>query len=144
LLLRFFLWSIVLATAFPTFGQESDKRTPLERYEGDSKFTLYKCKLTLKLAIAKSELGREQDESSDWAACIRDGKATVEARFDPALSTIRKAKAKEALKSYQVAFVVALEGIAPGSDERRINYEQRQQALDGRLTEAWARFQIEK
>jgi hypothetical protein len=142
--LRPLLLSLILATALPAFAQEPDKRTPLERYEADSKVTLYMCKLTLKLALAKSEAGQSQDEQSDWIACIRNGKTTTKASFDKALTAVKKSKAKEALKTYQVAYMAAIDGIAPGSDERKINYEQRQQSLEGKLTEAWARFEIEK
>ena len=138
--LRTLILSFMLAVTLPTLGQEPDNRTPLERYEADSKSTLY----LFKLALIKSDGGQAQDEKSDWAACIRNGKTTAKARFDKALLTVKKSKAKEALKTYQVAYMAAIDGINPGSDERRINYEQRQQSLEGKLTEAWARFEIEK
>lgn len=47
------------------------------------------------------------------------------------------------LKSCNVTFASALEGIAPGVDEREINYKWRQEALDDKLKEAWARFEVE-
>ena len=102
------------------------------------------CKLGLQLALAKAELGQQQDEKSDYPGCIEQGKATAKLNLDKALRTLRKAKAQEALKSFHVAFVGALEGVRPGSNERKISYEQRQQALEGKLTEAWARFEIEQ
>lgn len=58
--------------------------------------------------------------------------------------TVKKEKAREALKSYHVAFITALEGIVPGFDEMKIAYQQRQQALSDKVTEAWSRFQIEE
>lgn len=121
-----------------------DKRTPLERYNGDGHFSLVMCKLSLRLALSKAELGEAQDEKSDYAGCIEHGKATAKENLVKALRTLKKSKAQESLKSYHVAFVTALEGIRPGSDERKINYEQRQQALEGKLTEAWARFEVEQ
>jgi len=143
--LKLLLSGIALATALPASGQEqTDRRSPLERYEADTKFTLYACKLVLKLAVAKSEAGLEQDEKSNWIACIRQGKTTAKASFDLVLPTLKKIKAKEALKSYQVAFMTAVDGIAPGPSERQISYEQRQQSLEGKLTEAWARFEVER
>jgi hypothetical protein len=57
---------------------------------------------------------------------------------------VKKPKAQETLKSYHVAFVTALGGISPGIDERRVSYEQRQQALKDKVTEAWARFEVEQ
>ena len=114
--LRTLILSFMLAVTLPTLGQEPDNRTPLERYEADSKSTLYLCKLTFKLALIKSDGGQAQDEKSDWAACIRNGKTTAKARFDKALLTVKKSKAKEALKTYQVAYMAAIDGINPGSD----------------------------
>jgi hypothetical protein len=45
---------------------------------------------------------------------------------------------------HHVAFISALEGIRPDLDERKINYEVRQQALETKLSEAWARFEVEQ
>jgi len=125
-------------------ADKPDEGTPLERYQGDAGRALFMCKLTLHLATAKAEAGRPQDEDSDYSGCIRRGLITAKGNLDRALRTIKKAKGQEALKSYHVAFVSALEGIRPGDSERKISYEQRQQALEGKLTEAWARFEVER
>jgi hypothetical protein len=135
--------SLVLALQTAFAAGEPDKRTPLDRYQGDTQYPLLMCKLTLRLALAKTEGGVQQDDKSDYSGCIAKGKETAKASLDKALRTVKKVKAQEALKSYHVAFVGALEGIRPGNDERKINYEQRQQALEGKVTEAWARFEIE-
>jgi hypothetical protein len=127
-----------------SFATEPDSRTPLARYHEDSQFALVKCKLTFKLAIARADVGVQQDEMSDYSACIAKGKMTAKTNLDKALRTVKKLKAQEALKTYHVAFVTAVEGIRPGGDERKMNYEQRQQALEGKVTEAWARFEIEQ
>ena len=127
------------------FGaEEPDNRTPLERYQGDGEFSLLMCKISLRMALDRAALGEQQDEKSDVAGCIEKGKSTTKKSLELALRTVRKAKAKEALKSYHVSFVGALKGIRPGSDERKISYEQRQQTLKGKLTEAWARFEVEQ
>jgi hypothetical protein len=123
---------------------EPDGRTPLERYQGDGEFALITCKISLRMALGRAELGQEQDDNSDVAGCIEKGKSATKKSFDAALRTVKRAKAKEALKSYHVSLVGALEGIRPGSSERKISYEQRQQALEGKLTEAWARFEVEQ
>lgn len=140
------LTSIALALALhATFATaEPDNRTPLERYEGDTYYALLLCKVTLRLALARAEGGEQQDEKSDYSGCIAKSKTTAKTSLDKALRSVKKATAKEALKSYHVAFVSAVEGIRPGIDERKINYEQRQQALEGKVTETWARFEIEQ
>jgi hypothetical protein len=73
-----------------------------------------------------------------------DHGSRAKANLDRALRTVKKAKAQEALKSYHVAFITALEGVTPGREERKLSYEQRQQALEDKLTEAWARFEVEQ
>jgi hypothetical protein len=89
-------------------------------------------------------LKQPADEKSNYTGCIEDGKKDAKQNLESALKSLKKPKAKEALKSYHVAFVTAIDGINPGMDERKISYEQRQQSLDGKLTEAWARFEVEQ
>lgn len=137
------LASILIVTC-SLAAEEPDKRTPLERYQGDGQYSLLMCKMTLRLALARAEGSEAQDEKSDYAECIERGKATAKQNLVKALRTLKKPKAQDSLKSYHVAFVTALEGIRPGVSERKISYEQRQQALEEKLTEAWARFEIEQ
>lgn len=136
--------SLVLAFQLSFAADEPDNRTPLDRYQGDTQYALLMCKLTLRLAVAKAEGNAPQDEQSNYSYCISKSKVTAKASLDKALRTVKKPKAQEALKSYHVAFVSAVEGIRPGADERKISYEQRQQVLEGKVTEAWARFEIEQ
>jgi serine/threonine-protein kinase RIO1 len=84
------------------------------------------------------------DSDGDYAGCIKKGKEAAKVSLDKALRTIRKPKAQEALKSYHIAFVTALQGINPGSNERRMDYERRQQMLKDKAAEAWARFEVEQ
>lgn len=134
---------IILKCLNPTGEKQEDKRTPIQRYHGDASGALMLCKMTLKLAILKGSAGQEQDEESNYRSCIEKHKKEAKTNLSLALKITKKAKAQEALKTYHVALVTALDGIAPGLDERKISYEQRQQSLEGRMTEAWARFEIE-
>lgn len=137
------LASLLIATC-SFAAEEPDKRSTLERYQGDGQYSLLTCKLNLRSALLKAELGQAQDKDSDYAGCIESGKVTAKQNLAKALRAMKKAKAQESLKSYHVAFITALEGIRPGSNERKISYEQRQQALEEKLTEAWARFEVEQ
>lgn len=125
-------------------GEEVDNRTPLEKYKGDTYFARIMCSLKLRTALLKQGAGETDVESIDYEKCITKGKTDAKKSLDITLTTIKKSRAKEALKSYHVAFIAALEGIRPGLNERKINYEQRQQALEDKMTEAWARFEVEQ
>jgi hypothetical protein len=135
--------ALALASHVALGADDSDKRTPLERYRGDTQFALMMCKISLRLALAVAAGGGQQDNKSDYASCITENKASAKLTLDKALRTVKKSKAQEALKSYHVAFSTAIEGIRPGADERKMSYEQRQQSLEEKLTEAWARFETE-
>ena len=118
--------------------------TPAQQYRGLANGAIFMCKLNLQNALLNAQLSNPLDEKSDYRACIATGKVTAKENFDKAMKTVKKPQAKEALKTYHVALVSAFDGIVPGTDERKINYERRQQDLDGKLTEAWARFEIEQ
>lgn len=141
---------LVLSAALQGGAQTEKPRTPIEVYRGDTSFELMQCTLKYKLAAANARLSdaggtpAAGGEDSDFAGCIRSGERSARSSFDKAFGTLRKPQAREALKAYHVAFVTALKGIAPGMDERRLSYEQRQQALQDKVTEAWARFELEK
>jgi hypothetical protein len=121
-----------------------DRRSALDQYRGNTQYALLICATSLRTALLRAELGEPEDEKGGYRGCIVKNKAEAKASLDKALRTIKSPRARDALKSFHVAFVTALEGIAPGIDERRISYESRQQALEGKVTEAWARFEVEQ
>lgn len=131
-----FLASLLIATS-SLAAEGPDKSTPVERYHGHTSVSLFLCKVTQSAALVTGDTQKS-------VSCIKDAKAEAKQNFDKALRTLRKPKARDALKSYHVAYVTALEGMALGFEERKISYEQRQQALEDKLTEAWARFEVEQ
>jgi hypothetical protein len=136
--------AVLLVSASSFAADEPDNRTPLERYRGDGQVSILMCNISLRLALSRAELGAAQDEQSDYVGCIEREKGKSKQNLAKALRTVKKVKAQEALKSFHVSLVTALDGIRPGINERKINYEQRQQALEGKITEAWARFEVEQ
>lgn len=134
------------------------KLPPLEGYSTDTRFSIEKCSLTYKLALAKAENkalmaqtgerppdeSEEQKKMGDYVTCIKTGKATAKTFLDKSMRTLKKPAAREALKSYHVAFLSALEGIPAADGEIRMMYSQRQAALRARMSEAWSRFEIEQ
>ena len=123
---------------------ESDKGSALERYQVHTEGFLMLCPVRFQLAEGRAERGMEQDQESNYQGCIAEGKATARSNLDKALRAEKKSKARDALKSYHVAFVAALEGIRPGVGERSINYDRRQQIFRDKVNEAWARFEVEQ
>jgi flagellar basal body-associated protein FliL len=120
--------------------EEPDNRPPIERYHGDTSFALAMCKELFKTAI----LTRQKSDLETFTNRLSDEKTKSKESLAKALETVKNAKAKEALKTYHVAVMSALASIFSGLDERKINYEQRQQALEDKVTEAWERFEIER
>jgi hypothetical protein len=133
-------------------SRSTDHRTPLDKYSGDTAFFIMECSLKFRLASSLADL-RDSGGSppplapgvdADYMKCISDGGESARAKLKPAILTVKKEKAREALKTYHVAFISALEGIAPGFDEPKILYQQRQQTLNDKRKEAWSRFEIEE
>lgn len=102
------------------------------------------CQATFSLANARAAGGADPGPDGDYRTCIDSGKKSSKADLAAALKSMKKPKAQEALKTFHVAFIAAIEGIVPGPVEKKTNYEQRRQSLSGKLTEAWARFEVEQ
>jgi hypothetical protein len=139
-----FLLTAALAAAFACHAQEPDKRTPLEKYQGQTAFALLMCPTALRIANASAEMGKEPGEHGDWRKCQIDQRAEAKRMLDAALKGVRKPAAHAALKTHYVAFIAALDGITPARDELKISYQARQAALKDKLNEAWARFEVEQ
>jgi|JI10StandDraft_1071094.scaffolds.fasta_scaffold170851_3 hypothetical protein len=136
-----------VALAFASLAvqaQSTPTPTALERYKADAYFWQMMCTTAFNLAQSNASLGQPQDKQSDWQGCIADGQKAIKTDYAAALKTVRKKPAAEALKSVQVALMSALNGIAPDSEERKIVYVQRQGTLNSKVTEAWARFEVEQ
>lgn len=139
--------SIIVGIVFSSaaVGQAT---SPIERYGSESEAAVMTCSLEFQLAQAQAQLvsvgGGQPEKPADFAACLKKARAEGKQLFSLALAKVKKPAAKEALKSYHVAFMTALEGISPGMDERRITYEARQRSLKDKMTEAWARFEVEQ
>jgi hypothetical protein len=144
-IVKILLALLVSLSLFASAAEPPDNRNPLDKYRGDTQFSLLMCAISFKIARLRAEAGsQENDDKGDYRGCIAKGRATAKVDLAGALRFVKKAKAQDALKTYHVAFMTALEGIDPGSDERRISYAQRQQALSDKVNEAWARFEIEQ
>lgn len=117
---------------------------PLDAYRSAVGYALLSCKLSFDLARSEAQLGKKRSDSADYPGCIRAHRDRAIGMLNRALPTLKKKPAQAALKDVHVAFVTALEGVAPKDGEVRIAYSTRQSALADRVTAAWARFDIER
>jgi hypothetical protein len=140
---QFCLWvavSVGSSAAVAETPQVAEYRSRMNGY-------VFKCAQEFKVEQLKAK-GIERydlpEVPADSAKCIRESRDSGKALFDAALKAAKKPDAKSALKSVHVAYLASLEGIAPLPDERVGGYQQRQAVLATKLTEAWARFDVEQ
>lgn len=139
--------ALAAALLIPTLVSAADE---LKAYKGSTELGLIDCRSTFLLAQAKGKYaavtGRAADTTvdSDVGQCIERHTVKSKEKLVPALDTLKTDDAKKTLKAYHVAFVTALRGIDPGSAERQLSYDQRQQALRDKVNEAWAAFELEQ
>ena len=134
--------------AHPVDAQEVNAQ-PIDEYRSNTAIGLLTCRMSLKFAAAFAEADAERREKvdpkmGDWRGCIQKQRAETLALFKRASTATRKPAMRDALKNYQVVWAAMMEGIAPSSDERKIDYERRQAAADTKLNEAWAKVEIEQ
>lgn len=141
---RLALLGTILTVGIAAAQDKPDTRTPLERYQGDGTLYVGLCQLKVDNARRKASLNEFQDSHSDWRGCIDESTDATKKNFQAAMQTVRKPKTLEALKSYHAVLIAGIDGAAPGPDERKIDYDRRQQATATKLKEAWVRFEVEQ
>lgn len=127
---------------------EKDTRPPLDAFQGDALYMMTMCKLTFRLAQSQAEaysVGAEVNdpEKGDYNACIRNALDDIKPAYKKASSSMKSRAKKEALKSYYAAWISAIRGIAPKSDEIRLVYQKRIADQEDRLNELWAKVEVE-
>jgi len=116
---------------------------PVVEYRSATQYALLTCSASLRLHLLQERLG-PRDEHGDYRACVMREKAETRRQLDVAMRTLKRTAAREALKTYHVAFATAMDGIDPGINERKVDYERRQLELKGSVAQAWARFELEQ
>jgi hypothetical protein len=120
--------AVVAGTLIAVGGQgvaEELDKSPLQLYVRHITFSQYVC------------------SRSDYTGCIEENEKELKKKYRAALPTVRGARAKDALKEHYIVALTALRGIRPGVGERKIDYDRRQQTLKDKVSEAWARFEVE-
>jgi hypothetical protein len=138
------------AVAFSLHAWAGPVDDALDRYQVQTKQSLAMCRLKLDMVRLMAENdaltsgAKSGDARAEFKSCVDQGRVDGKKNLNTALASVKKPRLKEALKNYQVAYLTALQAIAPGTDERKISYEQRQQGLDDKLTEAWSKVEVEE
>jgi hypothetical protein len=111
----------------------------VDAYRNTTQQQLAECVDTFRRSYRRMWLTRS---TPDYLGCIRRAQAEAAAKLTAAARTVRKADAQRALVAYHAAFLAAIAGIAPYSDEPADGYEQRQSVLLHAMSHAWSRYEM--
>lgn len=114
---------------------------PIDHYETVAQFGMTMCGIAYLHASASAQTGAA---GPDHRACISLYKDATRKLYEAASKTLKKKEAREALREHYVQASLALAGIDPQPDEIRLDYQRRQNANARKVSEAWARFDIER
>ena len=120
---------------------QTKKMAPLAVYAEGVLYASALCPMILELSLQTGTTN--EPGKTDWASCINDAKRDTKRNYAAALTTIKKAGARSALKEHYIAATSAITAIAPGSNENRMSYARRQAENSDKVTERWARFEVE-
>jgi hypothetical protein len=121
---------------------QTDHRTPLERYRGDSQAALLACSLKLCVAAASGVQRKAPGKAGDWRSGIVDGQRQGRANLQAALCALTWPAARDALMRHHEAFVTALKGMRPERGEAVDAYQARQYANGAAVEAAWSGFEV--
>lgn len=122
-----------------TVALVADTQTPIEKFKSDSFYAFHMCSLSHELFL----LTGKKTDYEKFSTCLDDGRRKTKLSYQAAVASTNNQAVKSALKEFHVKALSALSKIYAGSDERKISYETRQQAISDELTEAWARVDVE-
>jgi hypothetical protein len=135
--------TLVLALALSVSANSEEKQTSTDAFRGETQYRLLMCQLQVKIAINKIELG-ESNGLAGVGDCIKNAKASVKKVFGPALKVASKGPvASKLIKDYYASWLTTIDGVLPGTSERKVDYERRQLAAESKSDEYWNRFEVE-
>jgi hypothetical protein len=145
MLLRLASAIAIILLLLPTIAKaETDKRTPLEVFRGDSQYQLFKCSIDAKTAILQVSIGELVEPSATIISCQQSARSTLKKSFPKALASLpKKRAAAQMLKDYYAACLSALNGMLSQVEELKFIYESRQGDAMRKVDDSWTRFEIE-
>ena len=121
-------------------ADQEESLPPPDAYRRKIEGDVFICSMTMRLVILR---GNNEDQEK-YSQCVKAARTDGKRYFEAALKMTRKSKAKEALKSYHVAFLAALDATGPRAGDTEYTYEARRNGMNDKLAEAWARFEVER
>lgn len=137
--MKFF--ALFFSLAFSALSFAADSKTSVADFKILADHHIDLCRHSIKTSLLYQPSG--VSVVADLALCRKDAEPALKDAFQSAVTTVKKPAANSAFKSYYAAWVAALRGLTPGSDEAKIAYHQRQEAAKVRLDELWVKFEIE-
>jgi hypothetical protein len=137
-----------ISIASVSFAASAALPKPVEAFYQETNGTIMLCQISEKTALNKAQLSGAPDGLSQAVAeigkCIREGKATVKAKWPAALALVsKKPTAAKLMKDYYASWISAMDGVMPGLSEPAGRYSQRQESMQAKYEEIWNRFEIE-
>lgn len=133
---------LFLVAVAPAFAEE--KRNPLDEFYGTSGFHLITCKLETNIALMKVQSGEITEAITTISACQKKARDEVKSLFPKANKFLaKKPGAQKALKDYYSAWMSAISGIMPGTEEQQSVYTKRQDDNSRNVNDMWNKVEIE-
>lgn len=125
-------------------AQDVDKRTPVERYKGETVGGVIECGLRIEMLDLQQTTTGYASALDELYNCISKSKTAARSALNLAVASLRKEKALEALKQHYIAFSAAMDNLKPSTSESKLVWQQRRSADKAKMNEAWARFEVEE
>ena len=127
-----------------SFAKETE--TPLEQLRTATQFEFLMCRLKFTSAQLSGEANSADaaQQGADYYSCTGTAQKKTQADYKRAIKFVeKKPAAVAAIKAYYAAWIGAVRGITPGTDEIKLAYSTRQTQSNQRLDELWAKVELE-
>ena len=111
-----------------------------ETYRKKGEGAVFVCSLAMRVYMAE----QHDDQLAQYQKCVTDAKAETKVTFQAAMNATKKPKAKEALKMFHAAFLSAMDATGPRGSNSMSTYEGRQSVAADKMSDAWAKFEVER
>ena len=126
---------VALASQFCN-AQEGAAETYRKKAEG----AVFVCSLAMRVYMAE----QHDDQLAQYQKCVSDARAETNANFQAVVKATKKPKAKEALKMFHAAFLSTLDATGPRGSDSKSTFETRQSVAADKMSDAWAKFEVER